>query len=82
MPQVSSTDQLLMEAKDMTNAFQNPHPAVPFTSVGDVTITALADLATIFKLKSQHDQSPKTPASPAKAAPRPSLNPFNELHLS
>jgi hypothetical protein len=26
MPQLSSTDRLLMEAKDMTDAFQNPHP--------------------------------------------------------
>jgi hypothetical protein len=59
MPQLSSTDRLLMAAKYMTDAFQNPHPAVPFASVGDDTITALADLATIFKLKLQHDPSPR-----------------------
>jgi hypothetical protein len=29
MPQLSSTDWLLMVAKDMTDAFQNPHPDVP-----------------------------------------------------
>jgi hypothetical protein len=51
MPQLSSTDRLLMAAKDMTFAFQNPHPAVPFASVGHDTVTALADLATIVKLK-------------------------------
>jgi hypothetical protein len=75
MPQLSSTDQLLMTAKDMTDDSQNPHPAVPFASVGDGTITALADLAAIFKLKLQHDPPPETRASPAKVAPRPSLAP-------
>jgi hypothetical protein len=75
IPQLSSTDRLLMAAKDMTDAFQNPHPAVPFASVGDDTITALADLAAIFKLKLQHAPSPQTRASPAKVAPRPSLIP-------
>jgi hypothetical protein len=34
MPQLSSTDRLLMAAKDMMDAFQNPHPEVPFSSVG------------------------------------------------
>jgi hypothetical protein len=43
MPQLSSTDRLLMAAKDMTDDLQNPHPAVPFASVGDDTITALTD---------------------------------------
>jgi predicted RNase H-like nuclease len=51
MPQLSSTDRLLMAAKDMTDALQNPHPEVPFASVGDDTVKALADLAAIFKLK-------------------------------
>jgi hypothetical protein len=43
MPQLSSTDRLLMAAKDMTDAFQNPHPDVPFASVGDDTMQALTD---------------------------------------
>jgi hypothetical protein len=47
MPQLSSTDRLIMAAKDMTDALQNPHPEVPFTRVGDDTISALADLAAI-----------------------------------
>jgi hypothetical protein len=51
MPQLLSTDRLLMAAKDMTDALQNPHPEVSFTSVGDDTIAALTDLAAIFKLK-------------------------------
>jgi hypothetical protein len=51
MPQLLSTDRLLMSAKDMKDALQNPHPEVPFARVGDDTISALADLAAIFKLK-------------------------------
>jgi hypothetical protein len=34
IPQLSSTDRLLMAAKDMKDALQNPHPGVPFASVG------------------------------------------------
>jgi hypothetical protein len=30
-----------MAAKDMTDAFHNPHPDVPFASLGDDTIAAL-----------------------------------------
>jgi hypothetical protein len=51
IPQLSSTNRLLMAAKDMTDALHNPHPEVPFTRVGDDTILALTDLAEIFKLK-------------------------------
>jgi hypothetical protein len=51
VPQLSSTDRLLMAAKDMTDDLQNPHPELPFARVGDDTISALADLAVIFKLK-------------------------------
>jgi hypothetical protein len=75
MPQLSSTDRLLMAAKDMTDAFQNPHPDIPFASIGDDTIAALEDLAAIFKLKLQHAPSHETRASPAKVVPRPSLIP-------
>jgi hypothetical protein len=75
MPQLSSTDRLLMAAKDMTDALQNPHPEVPFASVGDDTIKALAYLAAIFKLILQQALSPATHASPDKVTPRPSLAP-------
>jgi hypothetical protein len=64
MPQLLSTDRLLMAAKDMTDALQNPHPEVPFTRVGDDTISALAELATIFKLKLRQTPSPTLPAAP------------------
>jgi hypothetical protein len=43
MPKLLSTDRLLMAATDMTDAFRDPHPDVPFTSVGDDTTAALAD---------------------------------------
>jgi hypothetical protein len=43
IPQLSSTNRLLMAAKDMPDALQNPHPEVPFASVGDDTIAALMD---------------------------------------
>jgi hypothetical protein len=59
MPQLSSTDRLLMAAKDMTDALQNPHPEVPFASVRDDTISALADLAAIFKLKLRQTRLPR-----------------------
>jgi hypothetical protein len=76
MPQLSSTDRLLMASKDMTDAFQNPHPEVPFASVGDDTVKALTDLAAIFKLKLQQAPSLATQASPATIIQRPNLIPF------
>jgi hypothetical protein len=82
MPQLLSTDRLLMAAKDMTDAFQNPHPDVPFASVGDDTKEALADLAAIFKLKLQQAPSPATPASPATLVQRPSLIPSSTQILN
>jgi hypothetical protein len=82
MPQLSSTDRLLMAATDMTDAFQNPHPVVPFDSVGYDTIEALTDLAAIFKLKLQHPPSLTTPASPAKVVPRSSLIPSSTQILN
>jgi hypothetical protein len=82
LPQLSSTDRLLMAAKDMTDAFQNPHPDVPFASVGDDTVKALVDLAAIFKLKLQHAPSLATPASPAKVIQRSSLIPLSTQILN
>jgi hypothetical protein len=75
MPQLSSTDRLLMADKDMMDALQNPHPEVPFASAGDDTIKALADLAAIFKLRIQQTLSLVTQASPATFIQRPSLIP-------
>jgi hypothetical protein len=73
MPQLSSTDRLLMAAKDMMDALQNPHPEVPFASVGDDTMSALADLAAIFKLKLQQTPSPTPQAVPPTVFQRPCL---------
>jgi hypothetical protein len=64
MPQLSSTDRLIMDAKDMTDALHNPHPEVPFAHVVDGTISALIELATIFKLKLRHTPPPTLPAAP------------------
>jgi hypothetical protein len=47
MPQLLSTDILIMAAKDMTDALQNPNLEVPFARVGDDTISALAELAAV-----------------------------------
>jgi hypothetical protein len=82
MPQLSSTDRLLIAAKDMTAAFQNPHPDVPFASVGDDTISALMNLAAIFKLKLQQAPFPATQASPATLVQRPSLIPSTNQILN
>jgi hypothetical protein len=76
MPRLSSTDRLLVAAKDMTDAFQNPHPDVPFASFRDDTVKTLANLAAIFKLKLQQDPSLATPASPATIVQHPSLIPL------
>jgi hypothetical protein len=55
-----------MAANDMTNALQNPHPEVPFTHIGDDTISALTALTEIFKLKFQKVHTPDLPAAPPK----------------
>jgi hypothetical protein len=66
MPQLSSTDRLIMAAKYMMDALQNPHPEVPFACFGDDTISALAELAAILKLKLRQTQLPTLPAAPPK----------------
>jgi hypothetical protein len=73
MPQLLSTDRLLMAAKDMMDALQNPHPKVPFASVGDDTILALADLEAIFKLKIRQTTSPAPQAVPPQVFQHPSI---------
>jgi hypothetical protein len=82
MPQLSSTDQLLMAVKEMTDAFQNPHPDVPFANFSDDTIQALADLVAIFKLKLRQAPSSVTQASPAKVVQRPSIIPSSTQILN
>jgi hypothetical protein len=70
MPRLSSTDRLIMAAKDMTDDLQNPHTDVPFTEVVDDTISALTALAEIFKLKVHKRQTPGRQAAPPKVALR------------
>jgi hypothetical protein len=82
MPQLSSTDRLLMAAKDMTGALQNTHPEVPFASVGDDTISALTDLAAIFKLKLRQTPPPAPQADPPKVFQHPSLAPSSHQILN
>jgi hypothetical protein len=73
IPQLSSTDRLIMAAKDITDALQNPHPEVPFAHVGDDTSSALTELAEIFKLKLRKNQPPTLPAAPPRINPRTCL---------
>jgi hypothetical protein len=68
MPQLSSTDRVLMAAQDMTDALKHPHSDVPFAIIGDETIMALTTLATIFKNKFKKPLAPEAPSFPLKAA--------------
>jgi hypothetical protein len=68
MPQLSSTDRLIMAANDMYNALKNSHPEVPFSHIGDETIAALTKLAEIFKTKFQKVQNQGLPNVPATAS--------------
>jgi hypothetical protein len=70
MPQLSSTDRLIMAANEMSNVLKNPHPEVPFSHIGDDTIAALTMLAEIFKNNFQKVQNLGLPNAPAKAAER------------
>jgi hypothetical protein len=73
MPQLSSTDRLIMDSKDMTDALQNPHQEVPFARVGDDTISALAELDAIFKLKFRQTPPPTLPDAPPLVLQQPCL---------
>jgi hypothetical protein len=68
MPQISSTDILLVAANDRTGALKNPHPDVPFATIGDDIISALSQLATIFKNNFQKPSAPELIQAPVKAA--------------
>jgi hypothetical protein len=68
MPQLSSTDRLILAANDMSNALENPHPEVPFSHIGDDTIAALTTLAEIFKNNFQKVQTHGLPNVPTTAA--------------
>jgi hypothetical protein len=65
---MSFTDRLLIAAQDMTGALKQPRPDVPFATIGDDTIPALATLADIFTRKFKHTVAPAMPHAPVKAA--------------
>jgi hypothetical protein len=60
MPQMSSTDRILVAAQDMTDASKHPHPDVRFATIGDYTIAAPKKLSEIFtrKFKKQEKTVP------------------------
>jgi hypothetical protein len=68
MPQMSSTDRLLMAAQDMTDALKKPHPDGPFATIGYDTISALATLADIFTRKFKNKVAPEIPQATVNAA--------------
>jgi hypothetical protein len=68
MQQISSTDRLLMAAYAMTDSLKLPHPDVPFATFGDATITALAQLETLFKNKFPNPVAPEISQASNKSA--------------
>jgi hypothetical protein len=58
MPQLSSTERLIMAANNMSNALKKHHPWVPFSHIGDETITALTTQAENLKKSSKKFKSP------------------------
>jgi hypothetical protein len=68
MPQLLSTDRILMAAQDMTDALKHPHQDVPFATIGDETISALATLAEFFTRKFKKLEATNGPPSLQKTA--------------
>jgi hypothetical protein len=68
MPQISSTDRILVAAQDMNDYLKHTHLDVPFFTIGDETISALETLADIFTRKFKKADAPEIPLAPVKAA--------------
>jgi hypothetical protein len=68
MPQMSSTDRILMAAQDTTDDLNHPHPDVTFATIGDNTISALAILAEFFTRKFKKAEDQNIQPAPQKAA--------------
>jgi hypothetical protein len=68
MPQLSSTDRLLMTTHNMTDALKHNHPDVTFYTIGDEKITRLTILAVIFRNKYNKPPASEIIDSPIKAA--------------
>jgi hypothetical protein len=79
-PQLPSSDRLIMAAKGMPDALQNPHPEVPFAQIDYDTMSSLAELAAIFKLKLRRTPADTLPDAPLKViqcpCPAESSNPL------
>jgi hypothetical protein len=57
-----------MAAQYINDALKHPHPDVPFATIGDDTISALATLAEIFTRKFKKVEAPEIPLAPVNAA--------------
>jgi hypothetical protein len=57
-----------MASNDMSTASKYPHPEIPFAQVGDDIITALTQLAAIFKNKFQKPKAPELTHAHLKAS--------------
>jgi predicted RNase H-like nuclease len=68
MPQISSTEGMLMAAQDMTDDVKHPHPEVLFATIGDDTISALTTLAEIFTRKFKKADATNIQPAPQNAA--------------
>jgi hypothetical protein len=68
MSHIYSDDRLLMAADDMNDTLKHPRPYAPFATIGDDTIMALSQIATIFKNKFQKPSAPEIIQTPIKAA--------------
>ena len=63
---MSSTDRLLMAAQDITDDLKHPHTDVPFATIGEDTISALAILSDIFTKKFKKGSAPVVPTEANK----------------
>jgi hypothetical protein len=68
MPQMSSTDRILMADRDMTDALKHPHRDVPFSTIGEDTMSALTTLAEIFTRKLKKPEATNGPPALQKTA--------------
>jgi hypothetical protein len=66
MPQMSSTDRILMAAQYMTDALKHTHPDVPFATIWDDTIAALEKMSEIFTRKFKKHEKTDPTSKPEK----------------
>jgi hypothetical protein len=66
MPQMSSTDRILVAAQDMTDALKHTHSDFHLATIGDDTITALEKLSEIFTRKFKKQEKSDTSPEPER----------------